>query len=94
VPASDAVWIMLKEVMPEGANAGPCQPGRYSGSSRPVPAMGLSLYEGQASDICGFAADTALADRHSELLPVPYFHVVFTVPAPIAEIALHNKAVV
>src|SRR5438045_3643358 len=35
-----------------------------------------------------------LADRQSELLPVPYFHVVFTVPAPIAEIALHNKAVV
>ena len=32
--------------------------------------------------------------RQSELLPVPYFHVVFTVPAPIAEIALHNKAVV
>jgi hypothetical protein len=35
-----------------------------------------------------------LADRQSELLPVPYFHVVFTVPAPIAQIALHNKAVV
>jgi Transposase zinc-binding domain len=35
-----------------------------------------------------------LADRQSELLPVPYFHVVFTMPAPIAEIALHNKAVV
>jgi hypothetical protein len=35
-----------------------------------------------------------LADRQSELLPVPYFHVVFTVPTPIAEIALHNKAVV
>ena len=25
---------------------------------------------------------------------MPYFHVVFTVPAPIAEIAFHNKAVV
>jgi Putative transposase len=35
-----------------------------------------------------------LADRQSELLPVRYFHLVFTVPAPIAEIALHNKAVV
>ena len=30
----------------------------------------------------------------AELLPVPYFHVVFTVPAPIAAIALQNKAVV
>jgi hypothetical protein len=27
-------------------------------------------------------------------LPVPYFHVVFTVPAEIADIAYHNKAVV
>src|SRR6266849_6287313 len=26
----------------------------------------------------------------SELLPVPYFHVVFTVPSPVAEIALQN----
>jgi len=35
-----------------------------------------------------------LADREVELLPVPYFHVVFTLPAPIAAIALQNKAVV
>ncbi len=35
-----------------------------------------------------------LAARQSELLPVPYFHVVFTVPSPVAEIALQNKAVV
>ena len=35
-----------------------------------------------------------LEDRRSELLTTPYFHVVFTVPAEIAEIALHNKAVV
>jgi hypothetical protein len=27
-------------------------------------------------------------------LPVPYFHVVFTMPAPLADIALQNKAVV
>jgi len=35
-----------------------------------------------------------LADRQAELLPVPYFHVVFTVPAEIGAIAFHNKAVV
>jgi Putative transposase/Transposase zinc-binding domain len=35
-----------------------------------------------------------LAARQAELLPVPYFHVVFTVPAPIAGIAFQNKAVV
>ena len=35
-----------------------------------------------------------LAARQAELLPVPYFHVVFTLPSPAAEIAFHNKAVV
>ena len=35
-----------------------------------------------------------LADRRTELLPVQYFHLVFTVPAPLAAIALQNKAVV
>jgi Putative transposase/Transposase zinc-binding domain len=42
----------------------------------------------------GLARAAWLAERRAELLPVPYFHVVFTVPAPIAEIALQNKAVV
>ena len=36
----------------------------------------------------GLARAQWLTDRQSELLPVPYFHVVFTVPAPIAEIGL------
>ena len=35
-----------------------------------------------------------LADRQAELLPVPYFHVVFSLPRPIADIAYQNKAVV
>jgi hypothetical protein len=34
-----------------------------------------------------------LADRQAELLPVPYFHVVFTLPAPLGEIAFQNNAV-
>src|SRR3954469_20785708 len=42
----------------------------------------------------GLARLQWLADRRAELLPVPYFHVVFTVPAPVAGIALQNKAVV
>src|SRR5205823_5168712 len=33
-------------------------------------------------------------DRQAELLPVPYFHVVFTVPGEIAAIAYQNKEVV
>jgi transposase-like zinc-binding protein/putative transposase len=42
----------------------------------------------------GLARAQWLADRQAELLPVPYFHLVFTVPAAIADIALQNKAVV
>ncbi len=42
----------------------------------------------------GAAAREWLAEREAELLPVPYFHVVFTLPAPIAEIAYQNKAVI
>jgi len=42
----------------------------------------------------GAAAQEWLAEREAELLPVPYFHVVFTLPAQIAKIAYQNKAVV
>ena len=35
-----------------------------------------------------------LEARQADLLPVPYFHVVFTIPEPIAAIALQNKRVV
>ena len=40
------------------------------------------------------AAKAWLAEREAELLPVPYFHVVFTLPGPIADIAYQNKAVI
>src|SRR5436189_6470990 len=42
----------------------------------------------------GLARAQWVADRRAELLPVPYFHVVFTLPTPIGAIALQNKAVV
>jgi len=42
----------------------------------------------------GLARAQWLAERGEELLPVQYFHVVFTVPAPLAAIALQNKAAV
>jgi len=42
----------------------------------------------------GAAAKEWLAAREAELLPVPYYHMVFTLPAPIADIAYQNKAVV
>jgi hypothetical protein len=42
----------------------------------------------------GAAAREWLAEREAELLPVPYYHVVFTLPAQIADIAYQNKAVI
>jgi transposase-like protein len=39
----------------------------------------------------GAAAKEWLAEREAELLPVPYFHVVFTLPAAIADIAYQNS---
>src|SRR5262245_34111953 len=38
------------------------------------------------------AAQAWLAAREAELLPVPYFHVVFTLPAAAGAIAYQNKA--
>ena len=44
---------------------------------------------------CQGAARSEWVDaRVADLLPVPYFHVVFTLPPAVAEIAFHNKAVV
>ena len=42
----------------------------------------------------GTAAKEWLAEREAELLPAPYYHVVFTLPAAIADIAYQNKAVI
>lgn len=42
----------------------------------------------------GATARKWLQARQAELLPVPYYHVVFTLPAAIADIAYQNKAVI
>jgi hypothetical protein len=42
----------------------------------------------------GAAARDWLAAREADLLPVGYFHVVFTLPARMADIAWQNKAVI
>jgi Putative transposase/Transposase zinc-binding domain len=42
----------------------------------------------------GLARAHWLQQRQAELLPVEYFHVVFTIPEPIAAIAFYNKAAV
>ena len=40
------------------------------------------------------AARAWLDARQADLLPVDYYHVVFTLPAPISDIAYYNKAVI
>ena len=42
----------------------------------------------------GAVAKQWLAEREADLLPVEYYHVVVTLPAPIAQLAYSNKAVV
>ena len=42
----------------------------------------------------GAAARAWLAERQADLLNVAYYHVVFTLPAAVADIAFQNKAVV
>ncbi len=42
----------------------------------------------------GAVAKQWLAEREAELLPLAYFHVVFTVPSAIGDIAYQNKALV
>jgi len=42
----------------------------------------------------GSSARRWLEERQTELLPVDYYHVVFTLPAPISAIAYHNKSVI
>ena len=42
----------------------------------------------------GAQAREWMAAREAELLPVPYFHIVFTLPAEIGDIAYQNKAVI
>jgi hypothetical protein len=42
----------------------------------------------------GAAARKWMEEREAELLPVPYFHIVFTLPALLGDVAHQNKAVV
>ena len=41
----------------------------------------------------GAAARLWLAEREADLLPIGYFHVVFTLPAEVADVAWQNKAI-
>jgi len=49
-------------------------------------------YNRHCSRCQGAAAKEWLADRQGDLLPVPYYHLVLTLTAPVAAIAYQNKA--
>ena len=77
-----------------------CRTAELGGHTEVCSACGLIRY---AYNSCrnrhcpkcqGRARADWLAARQAELLPVPYFHVVFTMPTPAAEIAFQNKAAV
>ena len=42
----------------------------------------------------GMARERWIEDRRAELLPCEYFHVVFTLPQPVARLAFYNKQLV
>ena len=69
---------------------------RWAGMSSTAPIAGSSAtHTTPARPTLPKCQGLARADwlaRQAELLPVPYFHVVFTVPAPVADFAFHNKA--
>jgi len=74
-----------------------------SGAELPITYFAHKTANGELTISCrnrhcpkcqGSAAREWLAEREAELLPVPYFHVVYTLPAPIADIAYQNKAVI
>ncbi len=66
---------------------------RRSSEPRAVESDGSnrSLPHGGAQ---GAAERQWLADREAELLPLPYYHVVFTLPSAIGAIAWQNKTTV
>ncbi|TWB13038.1 transposase-like zinc-binding protein [Nitrospirillum amazonense] len=77
-----------------------CRTATLGGHAEAYPACGLvrCAYNSCRNRHCpkcqGAARAEWLAARQADLLPVPYFHVLFTLPAPVAEIAFQNKAVV
>ena len=77
-----------------------CRTAELGGHTEVCPDCGLvrCAYNSCRNRHCpkcqGQARAEWLAARQAELLPVPYFHVVFTLPAPVAEMAFQNKRVV
>jgi hypothetical protein len=77
-----------------------CRTAELGGHAAVCPSCGLirCAYNSCRNRHCpkcqGQARAEWIAARQAELLPVPYFHVVFTLPAAVAEIAFQNKTAV
>ena len=79
--------------LPHGGAGRPCRALRGLRLHDPLPTTAAAT--GIARSVRGWQPSTGMrAKREAELLPVPYFHVVFTLPARIAAIAYQNTAVV
>ena len=61
---------------------------------RPSPHRLQQLPESALPKVPGRSGTPNGSLREADLLPVGYFHVVFTVPAEVADLACHNKAVI
>jgi hypothetical protein len=76
-------------------HGGPRRPRRTLRGLRPHTAIAYNSCRNRHCPKCqGAAACEWMAAWAAELLPVPYFHVVFTLPSDIADIAYQNKAVI
>ena len=78
--------------LPHRGAGRPCRALRRLRAHRASPTTPAAT--GTARSARGWRAPQWLAERQAELLPVPYFHVVFTLPAAVAAIAFQNKAAV
>ncbi|MCK1731035.1 IS91 family transposase, partial [Bradyrhizobium sp. 142] len=67
---------------------------RSAWSPSPVCASYNSCGNRHCPKCQGAASRRWLTDREAELLPVPYFHVVYTLPSELRDIAYQNKRVV
>src|ERR1700719_1592435 len=89
---------MAKIFNPIGKRMAPPPSGTQPVAGMGRPARYVADYSGTALLSAGYFIrhfpDTEVAAREADLLPVGYFHVVFTLPAEISPIAYQNKAVV
>jgi hypothetical protein len=82
-------WVMAAEACRTAALSGHVKQCEHRGETR----IAYNSFRNRHCPKCqGLARAQCLADRRAELLADPYFHVVFTMPEPLAAIALQNKA--